>query len=217
MADGPFPALVEAVKQFQGDRYSQAKRWSNGWSDCSSFVGKGMKALGLNPGGSTTLTYLASSQWSDVPRAQVGAGDIAVSTSHMILVTGPDTGIGQQNSRRNVQTGTIKDLMTGTGSYKFRRYKNGSNIEFAGYTGGMTQAGVTDIPEAMLATLKWLSNTTNWMRVGMVFGGAVLIWLTIVGIGKTSVGGLLGDSAKNAGKQLQANGKKVIKNAKHAT
>lgn len=213
MADtGPFPALVAAVQQFKGDRYSQAQRWANGYSDCSSFVGKGMKALGIDPGSSTTLSYLASTRWSQVSRSQIGPGDIAVNSVHMIVITGPDTGIGQENTRSNVQEGTIENLMSGTGSYIFKRYQGGSNITFAGYTGGgVTPAGISSIPASMENTVKWLSNSTNWLRVGMVLGGCVLIWMTVVGIGKAQIGGLLGESVKTAGKNV---GKKVVKNVK---
>ena len=52
----------------------------------------------------------------------------------------------------------------------------------------------------------------------MVFGGVALIWITVVGIGKAKVGGLLGQTAQNAGKNaataVKETGKKVIKNAK---
>lgn len=212
MADtGPFPALVAAVQQYKGDRYSQAQRWQPGFSDCSSFVGKGMKALGLNPGGSTTLTYMASSDWYTVSRSQVGPGDIAVNSAHMIIVTGPDTGIGQENTRRNVQEGTIDDLMSGTGPYVFKRYSGGSNITFAGYNTGVTPAGVTSIPAGLTKAVEWMGNTTNWLRVGMVLGGGILIWMTVVGIGKSQLGGLLGNGVKTAGKNV---GSKVAESVK---
>lgn len=201
MADGPFPALVEAVQQFRGDKYSQGRRWQHGYSDCSSFVGKGMKALGQNPGASTTLTYLASSHWNTISKSQAGAGDIAVNAVHMVLVTGANTAIGQENPRRNVQTGTISGLMTGTGPYVIKRYEGGSNITFAGYTGDATQAGFS-IPESMINTLNWLSNSTNWLRIGMIFAGVLLLWITVIGIGKSEMGGLLGSTVQKQGKKV---------------
>jgi hypothetical protein len=66
-----------------------------------------------------------------------------------------------------------------------------------------------------------MTDTTNWYRVGMVLGGAALIWMTIVGIGKAKVGGLLGATAQSTGKKaasaVKETGKKVIKNAKPAS
>ena len=201
MADGPFPALVAACEKYAGDKYSQARRWSRGYSDCSSFVGKGMKDLGQNPGVSTTLTYLASSRWKKISAGEAGAGDIAVNAAHMVLVTGKGTAIGQQNSRRDVQRGTIADLMSGSGGYQYRRYSGGSNITFAGYSGA-DQAGFSLVPQSMINTMNWLSDSVNWYRIGMIAAGAFLLWITVVGIGKNLGGGLLGESAKKAGKNL---------------
>jgi len=208
MADGPFPALVEAVQQFRGDKYSQAKRWQNGYSDCSSFVGKGMKQLGLNPGGSTTLTYLASSSWTSISVSEAGAGDIAVNSAHMVLVTGNGTAIGQQNPRRNVQEGSIRDLMSGSGPYVFRRYKGGSDIQFAGYSNAQ-QVGLLSFPAKIIDTFVWLTKTTNWLRIGMVLAGAALVWMTVVGVGRSQIGGLLGETAKKAGKKVMENAKRT--------
>lgn len=198
----PFPALVQAVQAYKGDKYSQARRWSKGYSDCSSFVGKGMRKLGHDMGASTTFTYLGSSKWITVPSSQAGAGDIAVNAAHMVLVTGPGTAIGQQNPRRNVQTGSISELMHGTGGYKIKRYKGGANITFAGYT---EQAGFS-LPSSLIKTTDWLGNSTNWLRVGMVVAGALLLWIAIVGIGKSNLGDVLGAAT--------AQGKKVMKNGR---
>jgi hypothetical protein len=212
MANEPFPALVQAVQAYRGDKYSQARRWQNGYSDCSSFVGKGMKALGLDPGGSTTLTYLASSKWSTISKSSAGAGDIAVNSSHMVLITGNGTAIGQENPRRNVQEGSLSDLMSGTGPYVVRRYKGGNNIEFAGYgTTNAQQAGVLDFPGAITGAFTWITNTVNWLRIGMVVGGAVLIWITFRGMGSQEVAKLLNGPT---GKSIKSMGKKVSGNVK---
>ncbi len=129
------PQLVGAVRQFRADRYSQLKRWQQGFSDCSSFVGKGLKALGITPpGASTTVDYLAWSALRKIPESALQAGDLVVNTAHMIVATGPGTGIGQQNGRRNVQEGTIADLMAGTGTYVCLRYTGGAKAAAGGPT-----------------------------------------------------------------------------------
>lgn len=206
MADAPFPALVSAVQAYTADKYSQARRWENGYSDCSSFVGKGMKDLGLNPGASTTLTYLASTAWTTIPKSSMGPGDIAVNSSHMVVITGNGTAIGQENPTRNVQAGNLDDLMAGTGAYLMRRYKGGSNIQFAGYTTpNATQAGLLSVPSSVSNTFSWLTNTTNWYRVGMVLAGAALIYMTVRSMGtqqamkllNSSVGKKVSDSVKS--------------------
>lgn len=220
MADnGPWPELLEACLKNSGDKYSQARRWQDGYSDCSSWIGKGMKILGKNPGGSTTLTFLASKDWVTIPSSQRGTGDIAVNASHCVVVNGSKGAVGQQRPGRNVQVGTLEDLMSGTGPYVIRRYKGGTNVQFAGFSGdnmGVQQAGLSDVlsfPGKMIDTFQWLTDTKNWYRIGLVFGGVALIWITIVGIGKSQVGGLLGGTAKAAGKSI---GKKVTESAKRA-
>jgi len=111
---GPLPQLVAAAQTFAGDQYSQSRRWQAGYSDCSSFVGKAFKAIGITPpGASITTSYLAWSALRRIDPSQVGAGDLICNTGHIIIATGPGTGIGQENGRLNVQTGSIDNLMGG--------------------------------------------------------------------------------------------------------
>jgi len=220
MADkGPWPELVEACLKGSRDTYSQARRWQDGYSDCSSWIGKGMKRLGKNPGGSTTLTFLSSSDWATISRDKIGAGDIAVNTAHCVVVTGSKGAVGQQRPGRNVQLGTIDDLMSGTGTYIFRRYKGGTDASFAGWNGddmgsGVQQAGFTEIPGAIVDTVKWLADTKNWYRIGMVFAGVALIWMTMLSMAKSSkaigaVTGAVTGAVKATGKAVKKSGGKA--------
>lgn len=133
---GGLPTLPAALQAFSGDRYSQWHRWDAGYSDCSSFIGKGLKAIGIRPpGGSTTWDYLRSSAWYQIPESSAGAGDLAVNATHMVCVTGPGMAVGQENPRRNVVAGSIADLMSGTGSYVILRYRGSATV-----TGGGSSA-----------------------------------------------------------------------------
>lgn len=122
--------IVAGAMKYRGDQYSQARRNSPGYSDCSSFVAKAMKAVGLDPPTpATTATFYVSTDWKTIPLDQAQAGDIVVSATvatvgaHMVIVTGPGTAIGQQNSHDDVEMGSIKDLMAGTRyRYVARRY-----------------------------------------------------------------------------------------------
>jgi hypothetical protein len=115
-------AVIAAANTHAGEKYSQAKRWQKGFSDCASFVGKSLLDVGIAPpGGSTTHAYLGSGQWARVSSPR--AGDIAVNSRHMILCTSGSAGIGMQNPRRNVQRDTIDNLMANTGSFEIRRYR----------------------------------------------------------------------------------------------
>jgi cell wall-associated NlpC family hydrolase len=67
---GPWPQLVTAAQQFAKDKYSQTRRWDPGYSDCSSFVGKALKSLGVPPPGiSVTTSYLAWGQLMKIDRS----------------------------------------------------------------------------------------------------------------------------------------------------
>ncbi|MEU9048378.1 hypothetical protein AB0D63_43320 [Kitasatospora sp. NPDC048343] len=126
IGSGPLPQLVAAAQRHAGEKYSQSQRWDPNFSDCSSFVGKSLKDIGIDPpGASVTTSYLAWSALSKIDRSQVGAGDLIVNTGHIIIAMDNATGIGQQNSRRNVQTGRIEDLMSGLG-FTCLRYTGGA-------------------------------------------------------------------------------------------
>lgn len=116
-------ALPKAAEQYAGDRYSKPKRNVKGYSDCSSFVGKALKLIGVKPpAGSTTASYLASKQWKRVTAGNVQAGDLAIALNHVVICYGNGYAIGQQNSRSNVQRGKVDDLMIGNKPYIFLRY-----------------------------------------------------------------------------------------------
>lgn len=120
---GPLPQLCGAALTFQHDKYSQTRRWQNGYSDCSSFVGKSFRAIGITPpGASVTGSYLTWSMLRTIQRAEVGAGDLLVTTSHIAIAMSPGTAIGQENPRVNVRIGTIDDIMAGTGAVSYLRY-----------------------------------------------------------------------------------------------
>lgn len=118
-------ALPRALERFANDRYSQTNRTAPGFSDCSSFIGKGLTAIGVKPpAGSTTASYLASKDWKRVASPQ--AGDLAISLNHVVVCYGNGYGIGQQNPRVNVQRGTVDDLMYGNKPYIYLRYVSGT-------------------------------------------------------------------------------------------
>lgn len=114
--------FVAALQSHAGETYSQAERWKKGHSDCASFVGKGLLDVGIEPpGGSTTSAFLGSGEWVKVSTPKLG--DIAVNSRHMVVCLDGTSGIGQQNSRRNVQRDTLDNLMANTGGYEIRRFR----------------------------------------------------------------------------------------------
>jgi hypothetical protein len=122
------PSLPAALERFKGDKYSQLRRWQNGYSDCSSFAGKGLKVIGVKPPGpSTTSSFLASRDWKRIPSGDVKAGDVAVSLNHMVVCYGNGMAIGQQNPRSNVKKGKVSDLMYGNTPFVYLRYAGGTS------------------------------------------------------------------------------------------
>lgn len=115
-------AFLTAANTHAGEKYSQGARWAKGNSDCSSFVGKSLLDVGIDPpGASTTGDYLTSGAWVTVSAPR--AGDVAVNGKHMAIFTDGSRGIGQQNPRRNVQRDVMDNLMANTGSWTIRRYR----------------------------------------------------------------------------------------------
>jgi len=121
-------AVVAAAQKYVSDKYSQLKRTQPGYSDCSSFVDKALMDAGISPPQSkwaATANYRLSPEWVNTTAASSGPGDIAVSATHMVLITGAGgtSAIGQQNHRINVRTGTVAQLMTNAGPYVYKTYK----------------------------------------------------------------------------------------------
>lgn len=177
------PQLVQAEMQYINDTYSEATRWAPGYSDCSSFVGKALKSIGITPpGNSTTTDYLLSPDWGLIDRAQIAAGDICVNAAHMVTATDNQNAIGQQNPNRNVATGPIDEMMAGTGSFVCKTYKGGGAVTNASY---VTNAGLTDwlsFPEGVVNFFNEVSNPQYWIRTGMVIGGGVLLVFALKGM-----------------------------------
>lgn len=115
--------VVAAASTFRGDKYSQARRRQSGYSDCSSFVDKALVAAGAKPpvAWANTAAFRLSSTWQPIAQRFAQAGDVAVSSSHMVLVTGAAgaSAIGQQNPKTNVNNGSVSQLMIGSSSYKY--------------------------------------------------------------------------------------------------
>lgn len=132
-----FSALVAAAYTHRDEKYSQGKRWQKGFSDCSSFVGKSFKDVGITPpGGSTTPSYLTWSKLRTVSRSAILPGDVLVAGGHMAIAISPTMGIGQQNGRRNVQVDTIENLMWGEPGWIPRRYVGAMGSSGSSSSGG---------------------------------------------------------------------------------
>lgn len=116
-------AVLAAAQKYIGDRYSQARRTQAGWSDCSSFADKVLRDVGIPPPvkWASTANYRISGEWKTIPLSSARAGDIAVNSHHMVVITGAggSSAIGQQNPRVNVRTGTVNQLID---RYVVKRY-----------------------------------------------------------------------------------------------
>jgi cell wall-associated NlpC family hydrolase len=117
-------ALVTAAMTHRGERYSQARRWQTGFSDCSSFVGKSFRDIGITPpAGSTTVTLRAWPALRRVGRDELAAGDLIWVPGHVTIAVDNRTAIGQQSRKANVQIGPITALMPSLFAPTYLRYK----------------------------------------------------------------------------------------------
>jgi hypothetical protein len=123
--------VLSALGKYQTDQYSQAKRSQPGFSDCSSWIGKGLRDVGVKvPGGLPITTfYMVWTGLVTIPKNEIQLGDILVSPTHMAIATGPTTAVGQQNSTDNVKADTISNIMFGT-TWIARRFS--SNLKKTG-------------------------------------------------------------------------------------
>jgi hypothetical protein len=123
VGSGAHPEIAQAALRHRDEKYSQTKRWAPGYSDCSSFVGKSLKDVGITPpSGSVTSSYLTWRQLKTISRAEIGAGDLLCAGGHIAIALSPTTAIGQQNGRQNVRVDTISTIMWGQGAWVPRRY-----------------------------------------------------------------------------------------------
>jgi len=128
---GSHPEILQAAGQFKDDLYSQSKRWQDGYSDCSSFVGKTLKSLGIAyPGNSVTGNYLVWNQLRTIKRSEIVAGDLLCGSGHIAIAIDSQHAVGQQNSRENVKADTIDNIMWGQSGWIPRRYvgPSGGNV-----------------------------------------------------------------------------------------
>jgi hypothetical protein len=126
LADRRRESVVAAAQKYVGDIYSQPRRRQPGYSDCSSFVDKALTDAGISPPfgpWANTANFRISPQWRTIPANQVWPGDIAISATHMVLITGRGgtSGIGQQRPGVNVRTGDMRTLF-GSQSFVFKTY-----------------------------------------------------------------------------------------------
>jgi len=120
---GPWPELVTAALKHRTEKYSQAKRWKDGFSDCSSFIGKSLIEVSVKPpGSSVTGSYLTWSKLKTIARSEIGAGDLLCGVGHIAIAIDADRAIGQQRPGRDVQIGPIDQIMFGQQGWHPRRY-----------------------------------------------------------------------------------------------
>lgn len=133
LSGGTHPELAQAALAAQDEIYSQAKRWEDGYSDCSSFIGKRFKEVGITPpGASVTMSYRVWGQLHTIDRSQIGAGDLLCGTGHIAMALSPTMAIGQQRPGVNVKIDTIDSIMFGQTGWVPRRYAGAAAGKGAG-------------------------------------------------------------------------------------
>jgi hypothetical protein len=136
-ASGVGASIAAAALTHKTEKYSGAKRWQTGFSDCSSFVGKALKDVGITPpGGSTTGSYRTWKKLQTVSRSDIQPGDILSGPGHVAIALDSTQAIGQQNGRTNVQIADIEKIMYRQPGWVPRRYMGAISGPSAGDAGG---------------------------------------------------------------------------------
>lgn len=121
-AAGAHPEIADATARFKGDKYSQAYRNRIGYSDCSSFVAKSMRAAGIDVDNKNTTAFMAWPYLKRISKSEIGRGDLLINHTHMAVALDGQRAIGQQNKNRNVATGSFEAIMMNTGPWSAYRY-----------------------------------------------------------------------------------------------
>lgn len=125
-AAGTHPEIADGTSRYRGDKYSQAKRNQAGYSDCSSFTAKAMRAAGIEVSNLTTTGFMAWSAMKRISKDEIARGDLLINHTHMAIAISGTQAIGQQNPRRNVATGSFEAIMMNTGPWSAYRYTGAS-------------------------------------------------------------------------------------------
>lgn len=124
-AAGTHPEIADGAMRYRSDRYSQALRSRPGYSDCSSFAAKAMRAAGINVPDYNTTAFMRWDGLRRVSKSEISRGDLLINHVHMAIALDGATAIGQQNSKRNVATGSFESIMMNTGPWSAYRYVGG--------------------------------------------------------------------------------------------
>lgn len=207
-----WPATCKTITQAYGNKNARYARGYHTGIDMGCMNGSPIYAA---HDGTVTLAGYSGAYGNTV---EISAGNgFLTSYHHMSRI--------RATKGQTVTAGTIIGYIGSTGMstgphLHFEVRINGKDVDPAPYLSGAkivdanyeTPAGISDVfefPGKVLDTFRWLGDTTNWLRVGMVLGGSVLILITFVGAAKASA---LGKGAVNA---VAGTAKKAVKsNAK---
>lgn len=118
--------IADGAMRYRGDKYSQSLRSRPGYSDCSSFAARAMRAAGINVPDYNTTAFMRWSGLKRIDKSEITRGDLLINSVHMAIALDGSTAIGQQNKRRNVATGSFEAIMMNTGPWSAYRYVGGS-------------------------------------------------------------------------------------------
>lgn len=119
---GPHGEIADAAMRYRSDKYSQDLRSRPGYSDCSSFTAKSMRAAGISVPDYNTTAFMRWSGLRKIDKSEIARGDLLINHVHMAIALNGTQAIGQQNKNRNVATGSFAAIMMNTGPWSAYRY-----------------------------------------------------------------------------------------------
>lgn len=106
-------SLISAAEQMLGFSYSQKNRFGASSADCSSLVGRAMKAAGItNDAQLTTVSIQSDSRFMKISKSQLQPGDIVWEKGHMALFIGNNKLIEASSTAGKVRYANLGNRFT---------------------------------------------------------------------------------------------------------
>lgn len=134
--------------------------------DCSGLTWAAYRAAGIDIG---FVTFTQIKDGTAVSRENLARGDLVFpDPGHVQIYLGNGQVVHSPRTGSNVQISTMKRFYAG------RRVSTGGIVERLAVPGQATKDSVS-----LKGAIDWLTDTKNWLRLGMIVLGGVLIGVTV--------------------------------------
>lgn len=106
-------SFIESAKAMKGWNYSQSKRHNDGYVDCSSLVGRAMKAAGITDNQQvTTASMVGDNRFAKISKSEAQPGDIMWQKGHVAIYLGNNKVLEASGSKKKVVEQNLNNRFT---------------------------------------------------------------------------------------------------------